>query len=272
MTSYFPRPTHARHVEGGLKARSKRGAIAQTWWSGRFIEVLESLGVGGRLQRGRSYARKGQVIDLRVAVGAVTAHVQGSRAKPYRVRIGINAFGKREWAQVEQALAENAWYTAKLLAGEMPDDIEEVFGAVGLSLFPDSARGLSMDCSCPDWEVPCKHLAAVCYLLAESFDEDPFAILGWRGRGRADLLENVRALRTSGAPAEGDAEPAGAGVPLADCLRTYFAAPAEIAPRDPPDTRSDSLLDQVPPIELAVGGRNVADLLRPAYLALDDTV
>ncbi|MGH3440065.1 MAG: SWIM zinc finger family protein, partial [Sciscionella sp.] len=126
MTSYFPRPTHARHVEGGLKARSKRGAIAQTWWSGRFIEVLESLGVGGRLQRGRSYARKGQVIDLRVAVGAVTAHVQGSRAKPYRVRIGINAFGKREWAQVEQALAENAWYTAKLLAGEMPDDIEEV--------------------------------------------------------------------------------------------------------------------------------------------------
>jgi uncharacterized Zn finger protein len=162
LSSGFFRPTRPRLAADGIKARSKRGAIAQTWWSSRFIEVLESIGVGGRLQRGRNYARAGQVTELKVLAGSVTAKVQGSRARPYRVRIGLTAFGKADWVKVERALAERAWYTAKLLAGEMPEDIEEVFTSAGLSLFPAGARDLQMDCSCPDWEVPCKHLAAVC--------------------------------------------------------------------------------------------------------------
>jgi uncharacterized Zn finger protein len=182
-------------VEGGLKARSKRGAIAQTWWSERFIAVLEDIGMGNRLQRGRSYARRGQVISLDVDAGSVTAQVQGSRARPYRVRVGLRAFGKAQWAKVERELAGNAWYLAKLLACEMPDDIEDVFEGVGLSLFPGSAGELSLDCSCPDWEVPCKHLAATFYLLAESFDDDPFRILAWRGRQREDLLDNLHTAR-----------------------------------------------------------------------------
>ena len=169
-------------VEGGLKARSARGTIGQSWWSGRFIAVLESIIVGGRLQRGRNYARRGQVISLDVGPGMVSALVQGSRFQPYRVRVGLTAFGKPEWARLEQALAESAWYSAKLLAGEMPEDIEEVFGQLGLALFPASSAELAMECSCPDWQVPCKHIAAVFYLLAETFDADPFAILAWRGR------------------------------------------------------------------------------------------
>ena len=116
------------------------------------------------------------------------------------------AFGKSEWAQVEQSLVENAWYTAKLLSGEMPDGIEDVFAGLGLSLFPASARELSLDCSCPDYAVPCKHLAATFYLLAESFDDDPFAILAWRGREREDLLANLAAARTEGPPAADRAE------------------------------------------------------------------
>jgi uncharacterized Zn finger protein len=182
-------------VEGGLRARSTRGAIARTWWAARFIDVLESIGVGGRLQRGRSYARKGQVIDLGVDAGTVTAIVQGSRARPYRVRIGLVAFGKTEWVQVVGAFAANAWYAAKLLAGEMPVDVEEVFAGLGLSLLPAGQAELSMDCTCPDWEVPCKHLAAVFYLLAEAFDDDPFGILAWRGRDRESLLDALSALR-----------------------------------------------------------------------------
>ena len=196
MSNWFPPPSHPRPVEGGLKARSTRGAIAQTWWSERFIEVLEDIGIGNRLQRGRSYARKGQVISMDVGPGSVTAQVQGSRTRPYRVRIGIAAFDKTEWAQAERALAGNAWYTATLLAGEMPEDIEDVFGALRLSLFPTTARELSLDCSCPDHAVPCKHLAATFYLLAEYFDEDPFAILAWRGREREDLLDNLQAARS----------------------------------------------------------------------------
>ena len=171
MSSHFYPPSRPRPVEGGIKARSTRGDIAQTWWGERFIAVLAESGMGGRLQRGKSYARKGQVISLDLQAGVVNAVVQGSRVRPYRVRIGVTAFGKAEWAAVEQELAGDAWYLARLLAGEMPDDIEQVFARLGLRLFPAGAGDLSMDCTCPDWSVPCKHLAAAIYLLAETREE-----------------------------------------------------------------------------------------------------
>jgi uncharacterized Zn finger protein len=253
-------------VEGGLKARSTRGAIGQTWWSGRFVAVLEDIGLGNRLQRGRNYARKGQVISLDVDAGMVTAQVQGSRARPYRIRIGITAYGKAEWARLERALADNAWYAAKLLAGEMPEDIEDVFTETGLSLFPSAPGELSLDCSCPDREVPCKHIAAAFYLLAEAFDEDPFTILAWRGRDREDLLANLHAARSGGRPAADQA--AGAGTLLADCIGSYFAMRANLPTTAPPTTPSDALLSQLPPVDLTVRGRPLAELLRPAYLAL----
>lgn len=271
MSSWYPPPSKPRPVEGGLKARSTRGAIARTWWSERFIDVLESIGVGGRLQRGRAYARHGQVIVLTIDAGGVTASVQGSRARPYRVRIGLSAFGKAEWAQVTRALADNAWYAAKLLAGEMPDDIEDVFAAVGLSLFPAGVGELSMDCTCPDWEVPCKHIAAVFYLLAESFDDDPFGILAWRGRDRDALLDALSALRAGGVPAD-RAEQDGTAVSLSACLDTYFAPPADAdMPRHvplPTSTPSDALLDQIPAVDLTVRGMPLVEVLRPGYLVL----
>jgi uncharacterized Zn finger protein len=229
--------------------------------------VLEDIGLGNRLQRGRTYARKGQVLSLDVDPGSVTAEVQGSRARPYRIRIGIPAFGKSEWIQVEQALAENAWYTAKLLSGEMPDDIEDVFAGLGLSLFPATARELTLDCSCPDHAVPCKHLAATFYLLAESF-----AILAWRGREREDLLANLAAARTEGPPAADRAEQAAR--PLVDSLDTYYASQADTqvpSPPAAPSTRpSAALLDQLPDTGVAVRGRPLTELLRPAYHALGD--
>jgi len=268
VSEWFPPPSRPRPVVGGLKSRSKRGAIAQTWWSQLFIEVLEGMGLGSRLQRGRSYARKGQVISLDVSPGLVLAEVQGSRARPYRVRIGISAFGKAEWSLVEQTLAENAWYTAALLAGEMPSDMDEVFAGLGLSLFPTSARELSLDCSCPDWEVPCKHLAATFYLLAESFDDDPFAILAWRGREREDLLANLQAARSGSTTAADAAERSGR--PLADCLDSFFVRPDVADVPSPPITSSTTLLDQLPDIGVAVRGRPLAELLRPVYARLGD--
>jgi uncharacterized Zn finger protein len=269
-SGWYPPPSRPRSVKGGLKARSPRGAIARTWWSQRFIAVLEDIGLGNRLQRGRTYARKGQVISLEVDPGSVTAEVQGSRVRPYRIRIGIPTFGKSEWAQVERNLAENAWYTAKLLSGEMPDDIEDVFAGFGLSLFPATARELSLDCSCPDHAVPCKHLAAAFYLLAESFDDDPFAILAWRGREREDLLDNLAAARTQGAPAADRAEQAAR--PLVDCLDTYYAWQADVkvpSPSAAPSKRpSTALLDQLPETGVAACGRPLTELLQSAYHAL----
>lgn len=222
--------------------------------------------MGSRLQRGRNYARRGQVISLDISPGAVTAQVQGSRARPYRVRIGVDAFDKREWARVENALAENAWYAAALLSGEMPSDIEDVFDSLGLALFPAKARELSMDCSCPDHAVPCKHLAATFYLLAESFDDDPFGILAWRGRERDDLLANLDSFRSGGRPAADRAE--SPGPPLADCLSSYFERQADIPAPNCPVTSSTALLDQLPDVAVAVRGRGLIEILRPAYAAL----
>lgn len=260
---WWPPASRPRAVEGGLKARSTRGAIAQTWWSGRFIAVLESIIVGGRLQRGRNYARRGQVLSMDVTAGLVSALVQGSRVQPYRVRIGLDAFGQPEWAAAERALAGSAWYSAKLLAGEMPEDIEEVFADLGLALFPASAAELSMYCSCPDWQVPCKHIAAVFYLLAEAFDDDPFRILAWRGRDREELLAGLHAAR--GGVTVDPGEPA--GVPLADCLGSFFALPAPLPVTSPPAASSVSILDQLPELRLAVRGRALPELLHPAYAA-----
>jgi uncharacterized Zn finger protein len=256
-------PSRPRKVEGGIQIASTRGPVARTWWSQRFLTVLEQLGVGGRLSRGRAYARAGQIVSLDVAAGGAVAQVQGSRPRPYAVRIGIPAFGKQEWGAVAQALADDASYAAALLNGEMPREIEDVFTTVGLSLFPTDARDLAMDCSCPDYAVPCKHLAAVFYVLAERFDADPFQILALRGRDRETLLEDLRARRAAATPAPMQ------GPDLAAVMERYWHAGAEIPDRlAGPRTQPDALLDQVPRFPITVRGQEVTDLLRPAYRAL----
>lgn len=262
-------------VAGGIQINSSRGAVARTWWSARFIGVLEELGVGGRLSRGRTYARSGQIVSLDVDAGAAVALVQGTRPAPYKARIGLRVWDKEQWARAEQALADDAFYAASLLAGAMPTEIVELLDGLGLSLFPDASGELSMDCSCPDATVPCKHLAAVFYLLAERFDADPFELLALRGRDRETLLANLRERRGSAPAGREDehAAPPASTLPLSEVLdRFYDAAPAGAAPPRPPVTSPDAVLDQVPQIPSRVRGSTVTDLLRPAYreLAADD--
>jgi uncharacterized Zn finger protein len=267
----FP-PSRPLRVDGGIKARSKRGAIGEQWWSRRFIDVLESFGMAGRLSRGRSYARAGQVLDLDISAGYVTAHVQGSRPRPYRACIEVLPLTIPQWRRVQQALAAQALFRAKLLAGEMPPEIEQVFADCGTPLFPRSARDLEMSCSCPDWGVPCKHLAAVCYVLAERFDEDPFEVLAWRGRGREELLG---ALRRVAAPGQEPARP-GADVadrPLAQCLDNFWSpglTPARLraGPASAPPAVPDLLLRSFEPPPVVVRGTDLTALLTPAYRRL----
>jgi uncharacterized Zn finger protein len=216
-------------VQGGLVARSTRGGIGEQWWSRRFIEVMESFGVGGRLTRGRNYARKGQVISLDVEAGEVTALVQGSRVTPYKVRIGLTRFTELIWAKAEVVLAEQAIHSARLLAGEFPPELEPVFAGIGAPLFPGRLADLKMSCSCPDPVIPCKHLAAAFYLLAERFDDDPFLILRWRGRPREQLLDRLRRLRADDLPddaetgADGGSETSVPELPMA-AVRPLSAA------------------------------------------------
>lgn len=258
---YYP-PSTPRAVEGGIRARSTRGKIAGTWWSTRFIEVLESFGMGSRLTRGKNYARRGQVIALDLDAGLVTASVQGSRVVPYRVRIGVTAYGKDQWARLEARLASDAWFVAQLLAGEMPPDIEQVFADVGLTLFPAGRDDISLDCSCPDWGVPCKHLAAACYLLAERFDADPFDLLAWRGRNREDLLARVNAAVGPDAGSE-------AAVPLTELLDAFWTPPHPVG-RRATSGHTTAPLDELPPIRVNIGSRPLSEVLRPAYDLLTD--
>lgn len=185
-----------KEVEDGIEAQSKRGDIGEQWWSRRFVDVVESYSKSNRITRGKRYARKGQIVDLTVKNGVVSAQVQGSRADPYEITIRGDALDDDTWTEVEATMAGRAVFAAQLLTEQMPADIEEVFEACGISLFPESYRDMRTRCSCPDHANPCKHIAAVFYILAERFDDDPFLIFRWRGRSRETLLENLRELRS----------------------------------------------------------------------------
>ncbi|MEV0611355.1 SWIM zinc finger family protein [Polymorphospora rubra] len=294
MSDSFADYRPPRPVEGGLKARSTRGAIGESWWARRFLAVLESFALGTRLTRGRSYARKGQVVSLDVTPGSVDATVQGSRPTPYRVSIGLRQFPDEVWDRLAATLAGQAFFSARLLAGDLPPELEEVFAAAGAPLFPASVGELDLRCNCPDFAVPCKHLAAAFYLLAEAFDADPFQILHWRGRGRDELLAHLRTRRgdpagpgaqtagqqallpaaTDGGRAAGAGPAVGAGAVLAGipdppadaALDGFWQAPVPLPAR--PATLPavpDLLLRQLGPPAPSIGGPGLAERLRPAY-------
>ncbi len=214
--SFKPKP--ARAVKGGIKAQSKRGAFGESWWAKRWIAVLESFDIGARLSRGRSYARRGQVAAIDIAEGSVKAKVQGSSPRPYSVTIKVAALPEADWKKLAQELSRQAIFSARLLAGEMPQEIEDAFTGAGLSLFPEKLRDLETSCSCPDWSNPCKHVAAVYYLLGEEFDRDPFLLFRLRGMSRERLF---KLLGTS------------TGKPSASRARTTSAADEPAAPPEP---------------------------------------
>jgi uncharacterized Zn finger protein len=255
-------------VDGGIAVRAKRGKIGEQWWSRTFVDILERTCDPGRLARGRAYARKGQVIDFELTPGRVTGRVQGSRPQPYRVTIGIPAYDEQQWTRILAALGAQALYRAALLAGEIPHELVELFDELGLPLFPSA---LDMTCSCPDWGTPCKHVSAVLYVLAEAFDDDPFLVLAWRGRGREELLSALRGLP----------EPVETIDPLAveevglDARLTDFYTPAISLSRlrerpgrvaAPPEL----LLRVLDAPQIRVRHIPLVDILRPAYRDLAD--
>lgn len=206
----------------GIRASTQRGAFGKSWWATRWIAALERLVNPGRLQRGRTYARAGQVVSLDIARDGVKAAVQGSRPEPYRVHIAFKHLSDSDWDRVIEAMSGQALYAARLLSGEMPETIEEVFDSVGVSLFPSEQQDMQTTCTCPDWRnrkaevasregieladvpawrvMPCKHVSAVYYLLGERFDEDPFLMFLLRGRSKDDIVAALRARRAGPEP------------------------------------------------------------------------
>ncbi len=184
----------------------------EEWWVRRWLELLDSYRFKKRLERGRNYAREGNVLSIEFEHSQALAAVQGSEAEPYRVAISLEPFPSEnreraiakmsqppftdeDWEAVIQTMSEKAIFSAQLLAGEMPEDIEAVFTANGLSLFPFTLNDVRSRCSCPDKANPCKHIAAVYYQLGDRFKEDPFIIFQLRGRTREQILEGLRQIR-----------------------------------------------------------------------------
>lgn len=251
-------------AEGGLATSKQRGAMAETWWSQRFTEVLESYGLGARMQRGRRYARAGQVLSLQVRTATIAAQVQGSRRTPYLVTISLPEPTAEQWAAIDDGMRSKVGFVARLLAGEVPTDLEAVFERAQVPLFPRTWNELRADCSCPDWENPCKHIAAVLYVFADQLDADPWLLLSWRGRTRDQLLEPLRAPDRAATTAD-EVAPwwpfAGAAMPASGDLATADVRPPDV-------DRPDAVLDSLEPLDVLVGNIPFRDMIQPAYAEL----
>lgn len=247
-------------VEDGLATTRQRGAMAEQWWSKRFTDVLDSYGLGARMRRGRRYARQGQVMTLQVDTGLIVSQVQGSRSTPYLVSVRLPEVSPAQWAAIEDELSSRAGLVAALLAGEVPDELLDVFTTAGVPLLPDQWADLRASCTCPDSANPCKHLAAVLYVFADQLEGDPWLLLQWRGRSRTEIID---LLRTSEPTTDIVAPwwPFGPGEIPDEALTAALEAPAG----SPAGADPAAVLERLEPTDLEVRGTGVADLVRPAY-------
>ncbi len=170
---------------------------SREWWSQRWLDLLDSYRFKKRLERARNYSRQGNVLNIEFKGAKVLARVQGSEVEPYKVSLSLEPFSDEEWGYVIETMSKKAIYAAKLLAGEMPQNIEEVFTTNGLSLFPFTLSDIRSKCSCPDKANPCKHVGAVYYQLGDRFSEDPFVLFKLRGRTKEQIIIDLRKLRSA---------------------------------------------------------------------------
>jgi uncharacterized Zn finger protein len=167
------------------------------WWAQQWVDVLESFGWIRRLARARNYAREGNVLTIEFRGAKVFASVQGTAPEPYKVSLSLDPFDEEQWRYIIESMSKQAIISAKLLAGEMPQNINEVFTENGLSLFPLTKFDIHSKCSCPDPANPCKHIGAVYYILGDRFSEDPFVLFQLRGRTKEQIIAALREFRSS---------------------------------------------------------------------------
>ena len=172
---------------------------AKTWWGQRFIEALEDFTDSGRLQRGRSYSTDNRIKQWLLKDGKVEAKLRGNinpyfgvyKEPTYKVSVQMTHLSAAQWQKIIQKLTQRASFIARLLLNEIPENIENVFADLGVHLLPNSYKDFKVACDCPDYEVPCKHIAGVCYRLAGQLDQDPFLLFEMRGLPPEKLLQEL---------------------------------------------------------------------------------
>ena len=175
----------------GITAIGDEGLGQQPWWVQQWMELINGYRFKKRLERAWGYAREGNVTSIRFEGRRVHARVQGTGEDPYKVKLWLDVLNDEDWGYVLEALTQKARWSAQLLAGIMPVDIERAFAASGKRLFPFKLQEVRSECSCPDKANPCKHISAVYFLMGDRFSEDPFVLFQLRGRNRARLLEDL---------------------------------------------------------------------------------
>lgn len=178
-----------RKAKGGIESRNKRGAFGQTWWGRHFVTAMEELADPGRIARGRTYARQGQVLNLGVERGQIYGDVQGSQLDPFSASVTVEPLTDGEIAALIGRVGSNPGMLAELASNAIPQ-------ALASTLLPNHKGQLDFDCTCPDDGWPCKHAAALMYIAAEHIDASATTILTLRGVDLDLLIESV-----------GDAEP-----------------------------------------------------------------
>lgn len=182
---------------------------SREWWSQRWLDLLDSYRFKKRLERARNYARQGNILSIKFEGSKVLAQVQGTEPEPYKVSLFLEPFSDEQWGYVIETMSQQAIWAAKLLAGEMPQNMEQIFTANGLSLFPFTLSEVRSKCSCPDKANPCKHIGAVYYQLGDRFSEDPFVLFQLRGRTKDEIIASLRNIRSRGAEGAEGTEGAG---------------------------------------------------------------
>ncbi|MEI7898733.1 MAG: SWIM zinc finger family protein [bacterium] len=252
------------NVRGGIRVQNPHMGKLRVWWGRRWTEVLENFRLGARLGRGRNYAVSGQVSSLVIKLGGVVAVVQGSNKEPYESDIRFRAVEGDAKARIIQRLRQRPMVLARLLVSDFPFEIEGLFREEGYPLFPQREKDLTSRCSCPDYANPCKHLAAVYYLLGEAITKNPLLLLELRGISRADLLgdaaepqdEALEAL-----PSEGVAE-----VPLTH--EGFYGAPQALFNEYGPALKSVTpapLIYRLGPLPFWRGQERFTDTLEHLY-------
>ena len=231
----------------------QQGLGQQPWWVEQWMELINSYRYKKRLERAWTYAREGNVLSIRFEGRRVHARVQGSEKDPYKVKLWLDVLNDEDWGYVLDALTQKARWSAQLLAGIMPQDIERAFAASGKRLFPFKLQEVRSECSCLDKANPCKHISAVYYLMGDRFSEDPFVLFQLRGRTRSQLLEELARRRREGAEGRVETAPHPLHPSLVDPARWWRYD----APLDPdlvvitPAMEGESGLDGAGPLPLA---------------------
>lgn len=167
----------------------------KTWWGQQWLKSLSHIDFSNRLPRGSAYASRGAVVDLKIKTNKISAKVQGTRRTPYKIDINIPLFDAQQKKDILKAVNSNPMVLSELLNHKLPSEIMDIAKQKNIPVFPKTWKDFDMSCSCPDWAVPCKHLAAVIYIMANEIDRNPFEVFKLHGLDIMKEIENSGMLK-----------------------------------------------------------------------------